>query len=332
MPFLLFYTGYQEPINMRLTLQLLTGTKYFVYVTPEDKVRNVKVDIFKELEIKSKVRLMWQNKPMDDCVTLRAIGINEDATVQMIIEPDTQLKLTVETLKKGTVSVVLNDSSTVRDLVKKLSTTTLKSTARTSEFNYEHVDLSDENLPFHFYGITDGSIITQKYEGSFKVELVNARSYSHNKYITVRGSDTIKDLTEKVLKYLKKDNLFEDYIVIFHKEKLSGTNEWVFHELDKETWTLAECSIQPLCTITFIRYDGDQEFHADIKIEDSTHKNTVRVYGLYPMESVQSLKLKIQHQHHIPYEKQLVSIRGMSNPVSLEKKLGKEKSDKGYSI
>ncbi len=56
---------------MKLTLQTLTGTKYFLEVNNEVKVRDLKVKVFEELEVKVKTRLMWQNKQMDDSVTLR---------------------------------------------------------------------------------------------------------------------------------------------------------------------------------------------------------------------------------------------------------------------
>ncbi len=313
---------------------MLTGTKYFLHVTPEDKVRKVKVDIFKELGIKNKVRLMWQNEQMEDCVTLRALGITDDITIQMVIEPDTQIKLRIQTLKKGMVSVIMNDSSTLKDLIKKLSTTTLMSTAHTSEFSYEQTHLSDENLPFHFYGITDGSMIVQNNEGAFKLELIDGRDYSFIKYITVRGTDSVHNLNKKVLHYLNDaydDRLSEDDIVIFHKEKTLDTNIWIYNELDKESWTLAQCGIKPLHTITIIRYHGDygDRFSPDIKIDDGSKgkKKTERAFGLYHLESVQSMRLKIQHQLHIPYEKQVLSISGMGSPLNLTRKVGKEKSD-----
>ena len=56
---------------MKLTLQTLTGTKYILEVTPGVKVRDLKVKLFQELEVKVKTRLMWQNKQMEDSVTLR---------------------------------------------------------------------------------------------------------------------------------------------------------------------------------------------------------------------------------------------------------------------
>ena len=282
-------------------------------------MRKAKVDIFKELEIKSKVRLMWKNQPMEDCVTLRALGITDDTTIQMIVEPDTQIKLRIQTLKKGTVSVQLNNSSTLKDLVKKLSATTVTSTARINDFYFEQVHLSDENLPFHFYGIGNGATIIQKYEGSFNIRLDSAREHIVLKYITVRATDTIEDLGEKVLECVNAseegDVLSKDDIVIFRKQKGLGVR--FYHELDRDALTLDQCGIKPLDTIIFIRYDGEDCNGIGIPIKDSAGRQRRRhIYGLYDMETVQSLKLKIQHQLHIPHEKQVLEVDGESRHLS----------------
>ncbi len=323
---------------MRLTLQLLTGTKYYLHVNPQDKVRKVKVDIFKELEIKSKVRLMWQNQPMEDCITLRALGITDDTTVQMIVEPDTQLKLTIETLKKGTVSVMLNDSSTVKDLIKKLSTSTLMLTSmNANDFYFNQVQLSDEDLPFHFYGITDGSSITQKYEGSFKIQLVDGRRHLFLKYITLRASDTIKDLREKVLETINRRSfrmVCEDDIILFQSQNVMGNA--IYNELDRDTFTVAQSNIQPRHTIVCIRYDftGDKRYIATINVFNNTAWHKKRVFGVFHMESVQSMKLKIQHQLHIPHEKQVLFVGQVhaNNELPLRDKISKDNIDQIYVI
>ncbi len=299
---------------MRLTLQLLTGTKYFLHVNPEDKVRKVKVDIFKELEIKSKVRLMWQNQLMEDRVTLRALGIIDEATVQMIIEPETQVTLTIQTVKKGVVSVLMNDSDTVGDLVKKLSHSTLMALALMDDFYFEQFHLSEENLPFHFYGIVDGSIIIQRYEGSFKIELRSSRGLRFLKYVTVKATSTIEDLSDKIVVAINEDDddeVSEDDIVIFYRKGRHKPLR-VYHELDRDSLTLAQCGIEPLDEFTFIRYDDVTRSSIDILIENSTGNFRKRkLCRLDESESVQSLKLKIQHQLHIPHEKQALYLDGV---------------------
>ncbi len=325
---------------MKLTLQTLTGTKYFLEVQPQDKVREVRVKIFQELGIKSKVRLLWQNKQMEDSSTLRSLGVAEDATIQMVIEPDVKFKVTIQTFKKGSIAVEFSDSDTVIDLNKTLHGSTLQSTAKISDFYFGDIQLSKEQLPFHFYGICDGSVIRQHYEGLFKLHLIDARTYTFVRLITVSGTDTVKELNVKVLETINELSandegmLVEDDITIFHSkaECDMARDITIYHELDRGTCTLTECNIEPLDVVTFIRYHGDPAMRsdADIKIiQDQSRKRVNKVlYDLYNLESVQSLRLKIQHQLHIPLEMQILSIGGMSNRPAFDKKVSRDKFEK----
>ncbi len=188
---------------MKFTLQLLTGDKYFLDVEPQNKVREVKRKIFEELEIKEKVHLLWQNKELEDRVTLRAVGITEDATLQMVIQPDTEIKLNIQTFKKGNISVELNDSSTLHDLMMAMSKTTLGTTSKVSDFYFHGVKLHDEELPFHLCGINDGSVLVQYCQEPFTIQVEDAREYKRS-LITITGQETVKDLKERVLKSINK--------------------------------------------------------------------------------------------------------------------------------
>ncbi len=316
---------------MKLTLQTLTGTKYFLQVEPQDKVRKVKVKIFVDLDIKSKVRLLWQSKPLEDSVTLAGQGITEDATLQMVIEPDINIKLKIQTFKKGTISVKLEDSSTVLDLQKKIEASASCLLTHVSDFYFEDICLSEENLPFHLYGMVEGSVIMQNYGGSFSLEVEDPMENGFVKYITVQGEDTVKVLKEKILWIINNivgeqeeetQLVNQDDIVIFHGHMVEGIT--VYDELDREMWNINECKIKPLDKITFIRYDGYYENYNtdDIGLrKQGLGMGRKMIKALYSPESVYSLKLKIQHQLQIPFEKQEISIRNMDIPLALQKKI-----------
>ncbi len=317
---------------MKLTLQTLTGTKYFLDVAPQDKAREVKVKIFLDLGISSKVRLLWQSKALEETVTLAGQGITEDATLQMVIEPDSKIILNIETLKKGTVPVEMNDSSTVIDLEQEILNLDLFLTVHASDFYFGDVQLFDEKLPFHLYGIEDGSIVNQQYEGSMQLQIDDARDFTFLQYVTVHGTDTIKNLKEKILQFLndcqkegEQKMITDNDIVLFH----ARANTSVFDELDRDSWTVNQCKIEPIDRIRIIHYHGrDVADIADIKTEEGTVTTTNRLYGLYNLETVHSLRLKIQHQFHIPFQKQELSIGGMNNPPDHLKKVNKDKFDK----
>ena len=319
---------------MKLTLQQLTGSKYFLEAEPKDKVREVKVKILKELEIKQKLRLTWQNKEMEDCITLHALGITEDTTIQMLLEPDTKLKLNIQTFKKGKLVIELNHSSTPLDLVDALSTSTLRTTAKVSDFYFGKVHLADENLPLHYYEITDGATIIQKYQGSFNIQLDDAREHKPIGFVKVSGTDTIKTVRENVVDFINRSRnddqefkVTENEIVIFHSEKyrkVDSVETRAYNELDRETLTVFEWDIRPADVITFIRYHAmypystryasddykyrvySQSYSVDIKMTGQKEE-TYRIIGVYDHEAVQSMRLKIQHQLHIPYENQVLS-------------------------
>ncbi len=337
-----------QDVNMKVTLQTLTGTKYFLEVEPWEKATELKVKIFRELDVKSKVRLLWQNKPLEDAVTLRAQGITEDAIIQMLIEPGTKIKLRIKTVKKGTFSVELNDSSTIQDLMKKVQMSTLRFTADISDFYFGKVNLSDENLPFHLYGISEGSVITQIYQGSFELKVIDARSCTFVRCITVRSTDSIKELRDNVLHSInsvrKEDScqITEGQIVSFHQEIKPNIRSGVikniyYHELDRETKTISQCGIKPLDVIVFIHYHGDLSLCPDIMIDEyPSHISTKKVpkskkmFEVYPLESVLSLRLKIQHQFHVPYEKQGIVITGMDHPLADAQKVGSDELNKVF--
>ncbi len=100
------------------------------FYDPLFKVRDIKLRIFQELEFKQKMNLLWQNKEMEDSMTLRAIGITEDTAIEMVHQPDTKIKLTVQSFKKGKIVVELKDSDTLTDLDEALSTSTSKTPAK----------------------------------------------------------------------------------------------------------------------------------------------------------------------------------------------------------
>ncbi len=317
---------------MKLTLQTLTGTKYFLDVGQQDKVREVKVKIFHDLEIKSKVRLLWQNKLLDDGVTLSAQGITEDTTLQMVIEPDTEMKLEIKTFKKGTMFVEIKDSGTVLDLLGEVHRSGLLPTARVTDFYFGDVCLSDEKLPFYCYGINEECVINQVYEGSYQLRLINAREVMFLQYITVQGTDTVNALKEKVLNTLNKyrkgeqNELSEDEVVMFQNvAKKDNLGIESYEELDRETITIDESKIRPFDFVVFIEY-GKGSHGANIKVNrHGLPTGTQRMHRLYNPESVYSLRLKIQHQLHIPYQKQEISVDGMDNPPDLRNKVSRDK-------
>ncbi len=299
---------------------------------PKDKVREVKHKICQELEVKQKVHLMWKNEQMEDCVTLRALGIDEDATVQMVIQPDTNIKLNVKTFKKGMISVELTDSSTVLDLMKILSRTTLRTTAKISDFYFNGLQLSTINteLPIHYYGICEGTTIVQYQKEPFNMQLENARDGKLS-IITVRGSDTIKELKENILKLINNDEsmvITEDQIVVFHSQKDNEediTATRVYHEMDRNDMTLFDSEIAPTDIITFIRYHQQvgkayaYQYkpigNTDIQIKNESNSNRwPRIGKVYDYETVLSLRLKIQHQLNIPYEAQVLTVDGTTDP------------------
>ncbi len=328
------YTDFPEKIvAMKITIQTLTGDKCFLKVKPYDKVRDVKVKIFEEMEVRNKVRLMWQNKQLEDGVTLRVRGVTEDATIQMLIEPENKIKVYVQTLKKGIIPVDIDDSCSLLDLVNMLSTSTLETSIQPSDFYFGRNHLSDQDLPLHFYGITNDSVITQKYEGSFELKLADARSFMFVTYFTVHGSNTIREVREQILEILNKrddEHLTEKDIVVFHRTncnaaKIVGSG---YNELDRSGLTVNDCNIKPLDEIMFIRYHGAECFAADLSISNLSLGST-RLYGMYDQESIQSLLLKIQHQFHIPQEKQILFINGKKRTgVNADEKVSKDSHDK----
>ena len=93
----------------------------------------------------------------------------------MVHQPDTKIKLNIQTFKKGRIAVELNDSDTLIDLVEALSASTSKTPAQVSDFYCHKTQLSDGNMPFHVYGITDGSVLVQYYQEPFHIQLEDAR-------------------------------------------------------------------------------------------------------------------------------------------------------------
>ncbi len=322
---------------MKLTLQTLTGTKLFLDVEPQDNIRKVKVKVFHDLEIKSKVRLLWQNKQLEDTNTLSNYGITEDPTVQMVVEPDTKIKLQIKTLKKGMLSLEMNNSSTVLDLEQELHTSNLLLSAHYSDFYFGFIQLSQEKLPFHLYNIRDGDVLFQLYEGSFKLRIDDAEEFAFNTYISVHGTDTIKEVNQNVLRVMndfKKEgarNLVKDNIVIFHMHRSSPSVSYSYDELDRDAWTVDQCKIKPLDVLRVICYNYDVPYHiGEVKVDQPGSHLIMKkqLYGLHNVETVHSLRLKIQHQFQIPYEKQNISIGDMKKPIDICTKVNRDLFDK----
>ena len=122
-----------------------------------------------------------------------------------------------------------------------------------------------------------------------------------------------------------------DKIAIFHlRRDIEENSEECYTELDGETLTVFECNIRPGDVISFIRYHKGydknysfvQSYYVDIKF-DEQNAASEKICGVYDQESVQSLRLKIQHQLSIPYEKQILTIGCEKNP-SLSRKVDKK--------
>ena len=168
------------------------------------------------------------------------------------------------------------------------------------------------------------------------------RYHTYN-LITIKGTDTVKDLKEKVLDYInqsieeKENKISEEKIVVFHSQKdRSGELEETrcYNELDRDVMTVFECDIRPSDIISFIRYHsetnnkshvGTESHNVDIKINEELGQFR-KICGVYVRESVHSLRLKIQHQLNIPYEKQVLSIESRKNP-NLSRKVDDSKFD-----
>ena len=302
---------------MRLTLQTLTGRKYYIEATEHHKVRDIKKAIFNNLEMKNRLRLLWMGQEMEDCYTLYSLGITKDDTISLVEEPDSKIKLNIKTFKKGMVCVEVNSSSTVPELNKLLLNSGIGPSTQPHDFYFDSAPLCDNKIPLYMYGITDGSTIVQKHGGSFKLKLIDSYNNEFVKFFTVRGSDTVQDLTKKVLTIINERHdlttaLTEDDIVIFHHKK-DIQKVIMYDELDCDTCTVSECNVEPLDIITFVWYNGEGvleplNFSVDLKVKGASSLKFPKLYGIANMESVHSLRLKIQHQLHIPFHRQVVSV------------------------
>ena len=308
---------------MRLTLQTLTGRKYYIGVTEHHKVRDIKKALFYNMEIKNKLRLLWKGQEIDDCNTLDTLGITEGETVSIVVEPGKMIKLYVKTFKKGLISVDVNECSTIPELRNVLFESGVGPSSQPHEFYFDSERLADNKIPIYMYGIDNGSTVVQKHTGSFKLKLIDGHNNEFVNFFTMRGSDTVQDLASRVLTIINAEYdlnkpLSEDDIVIFHQKK-DVQKVLMYDELDCDTCTLSECNVEPLDIITFIWYKGGKDgtvklldFPVDLKVKGATHYKFPKIYGLANNESVHSLRLKVQHQLHIPYHRQIFSISGKS--------------------
>ena len=135
----------------------------------------------------------------------------------------------------------------------------------------------------------------------------------------------------------KETNVTEEKIVVFHSQKDREAEIEVmrcYNELDRDVMTVFECDIRPSDIISFIRYHsetntkthvGAEPHNVDIKINEELGIFR-KICGVYVRESVQSLRLKIQHQLNIPYERQILSIDSRKNP-NLSRKVDDSKFD-----
>ena len=127
------------------------------------------------------------------------------------------------------------------------------------------------------------------------------------KILEFKGTDTIPYIRSEILKVISKRedaDVQKHDIVLFHRPKECSKT---FNELDCDTSILNDYQITPYDKLMYIRYNFEENEHADIQYEG----RQPRLYHVKSQETVISLKLKIQDQFGVPVGKQKLTIPGM---------------------
>ncbi len=320
---------------MKLILQTITGIKYAIMVEPTMKVREVKRKIFDTMEIKNKVTLLYGQEPMVDGFTLESLMIPDESTIQMVIEPEKKIKITVQTFKKGQIPLEVHDTDTLNEVYDGLANSGIGPSTMQQEFFFNGTELTDYSMPLYMMGITDGDIIDQKCDGKMKIKLENANNLNRSfRYLPVRGSDTVGKFTRFVSMTLEQN---ANSIVLFHETE-DKNGQKLFDELDIDEETLYMCGIMPNDTIMFINYNSLQKHYSlQIQYTDSEGKEWEKQLiwldgGHHRRESGRSLMLKIQHQFNIPYHLQRLRFKQNLVEVNANERYSQEQLSNGNLI
>ena len=301
-----------------MALQTITDVKYDVRVKEMSKIEALKVELCRITGIRNKLRLLKNKEELDDGKLLRDYKIEDGTVIQMLIIPSETIEINVRVFKKGDVSLKVSDHNTVEDLRVKLAAEEycLGSAPWIYDFFYNSEKL-DNKKPLHFYGLYEGSKVDLcSLRAKLKLYLENAQQYKMVKILEFKGTDTIADVTGKVLKVIQQKEaayVQNDDIVLFHRPRECSVT---FNDLDCETSTLNEYFVDHFDRLIYIRYNSADMCHADIEYEGKQR----RIYEVKNQESVISLKLKIQDQFGVPVGKQKLIIPEI-NGLSYGKKI-----------
>ena len=238
-------------------------------------------------------------------------GIQDGSVVQLLFISPEMIGITVHVFKKGVVRLDISDSDTVADL--RASLTDKRYFLGSAPLVYDVFFQSEkllEDLPLHFYGITNNSQVHLKcLDASFKVAIEASGSFKVVDFLEVKGTEHVADVKRRVLRIIVNEeeaDLKLDDVVIFHNPK---NCRQTYNELDCDRFTLNKYGVEPYDYFVYIVYRAESPC---AEIEDA--RKLRHIHHVTPLESVQSFRLKIQDQLGIPFGKQKLSFHNIENP------------------
>ena len=161
--------------------------------------------IYSRMSITGAVRVIKGQEVLPDGSTLEEQGITDGSTVNIIIEPDKEIKLIIKHGPKE-VNLSVNSSVQVRVLKQQLidgGTVAfpllefrLIICADDNDGIAEDISLLEESLPLHLCGMSDNTTL-RIIGGSIMIQLVNQRG--HHWYKLFPKTITVKDMKKTIL-------------------------------------------------------------------------------------------------------------------------------------
>ena len=261
--------------------------------------------IYKELKITGAVRVIKGHEVLPDGSTLEQHGIIDGSTVNIVIEPDKEIRLQIKLGPKVFSHKVLN-SVRVRELKQQLidggtvgfllEDLTLIVSADDNDDINDDIPLDDDSLPLHLYGLSDN--ITLKIMGQkITIRLITNYGVRYQKSFPKRI--TVNILKQEIQSV---DSFFGEY----YPDQRKGV--WLFVERGKSYKKLPDAAPigSVLCNNDVVHFIEDRFFREGMLIpvyyngEKMDRVGRTSDYGDSKGDTVLSVKLRLQEQLGFP--------------------------------
>ncbi len=256
-------------------------------------------------DITGEMRLLQGQTVLENNKTIPELQLTDGSTLHMVLDPAKDIEVTIKLPSMPERKFIFSNNFTPIQVLQHLQNEEMLLVPAEDHFTLLHDEELPHDMPLHLYNINTAIQIKRA-----KIGLNIIDEYNHRLYVTIRRTDTLLDVKNKISGACRQNKMYQS----LDQMKIYIQNGAAYNLLQDDC-SIKTSGVENNCTLYMIYYDWDSG-DSQIKFyvgeftdwaEREGPKSMQQMVDFVGRESAHgrtalSVALRIQDQHDIPVQ------------------------------